>query len=391
MKKNNLDLSILDIIFQNHRRMEESKDMFWGLVVKAGKRYETEVERPFRMTKACLVPSTAGGKVTSVMVENEVGDNFILANLNVRVFNETLDVAFNLGEKICFKVEGPGTVHLTGSLVPEITDDLMEDDSDDEDICELEDIAKEAEMIRKGIKALPPGGVGGDSSDSDSDEEEIEGVKRKTASTVEAASKKLKLVEQKEEESDDESDDEEDSEDEDEDDEDEDEDEDDELDAEELTEEQIKKLDLVRKIYEAANEKVDTEVMKSKKNKAVVDAKKGEAVKDVNNEKKKANAEQKKAKGETKETVKNNINATKDGQKEKAVKSEGPGIKTLKCGVKIEELKLGSGAVAKKGNFVGMFYSGRIVGKPKTFDSCLSGKPFRFRLGSNQVDGSSYI
>merc|ERR1712071_9725 len=104
------------------------------------------VERPFRMTKACLVPSTAGGKVTSVMVENEVCDNFILANLNVRVFNETLDVAFNLGEKICFKVEGPGTVHLTGSLVPEITDDLMEDDSDDEDICELEDIAKEAEM-----------------------------------------------------------------------------------------------------------------------------------------------------------------------------------------------------------------------------------------------------
>ena len=37
--------------------------MFWGLVVKPGKRYESVVANAFRLTKACLEPSTAGGKV----------------------------------------------------------------------------------------------------------------------------------------------------------------------------------------------------------------------------------------------------------------------------------------------------------------------------------------
>ena len=37
--------------------------MFWGLVVKPGKRYESVVANAFRLTKACLEPCTAGGKV----------------------------------------------------------------------------------------------------------------------------------------------------------------------------------------------------------------------------------------------------------------------------------------------------------------------------------------
>ena len=72
----------------------------------------------------------------------------------------------------------------------------------------------------------------------------------------------------------------------------------------------------------------------------------------------------------------------------------------------IEELKTGTGKEAKKGNFVGMYYSGntnytwlffrlcknfekacsgKVQGRKKTFDTCLSGKPFRFRLGGGQV------
>ena len=60
-----------------------------------------QVQSPFRLTKACLEPSTAGSKVgscqmeqesiwsisvvlkvSSVMVENSDGENYILANLN---------------------------------------------------------------------------------------------------------------------------------------------------------------------------------------------------------------------------------------------------------------------------------------------------------------------
>merc|ERR1719447_241230 len=53
------------------------------------------------------------------MIECDNNEEFIIANLSSAVFNETLDLAFNEGEKICFKVDGPGTVHLTGNLMDE--------------------------------------------------------------------------------------------------------------------------------------------------------------------------------------------------------------------------------------------------------------------------------
>ena len=85
--------------------MEASaRNIFWGLVVKPGKRYETEVglaaelvlkqpklvkvefccfkvQEPFRITKACVEMSTAGETVSSLMIECENNEEFIIANL----------------------------------------------------------------------------------------------------------------------------------------------------------------------------------------------------------------------------------------------------------------------------------------------------------------------
>lgn len=81
-----------------------NRNVFWGLVIKPGKRYETEVQEPFRITKACIEPATAkDGRVTSVYVECDNNEEFIIANLNLKNFNEGLDLSFNEGEKICFK------------------------------------------------------------------------------------------------------------------------------------------------------------------------------------------------------------------------------------------------------------------------------------------------
>ena len=99
-----------------------SRNIFWGLVIKPGKRYETEVREAFRVTKvsshrsgknrslltshlkACIEPtSSKEGKITSVLVECDNNEEFIIANLNLKSFNESLDIAFNEGEKICFK------------------------------------------------------------------------------------------------------------------------------------------------------------------------------------------------------------------------------------------------------------------------------------------------
>ena len=63
------------------------------------------MQEPFRITKACLEMSTAGESVSSLMIECDNNEEFIIANLSSTVFNETLDLAFNEGEKICFKVK----------------------------------------------------------------------------------------------------------------------------------------------------------------------------------------------------------------------------------------------------------------------------------------------
>ena len=39
------------------------------------------------------------------MVECDNSEEFIIANLNMETFSETLDISFNDGEKICFKGE----------------------------------------------------------------------------------------------------------------------------------------------------------------------------------------------------------------------------------------------------------------------------------------------
>jgi len=98
-------------------KMDSSNNIFWGLVVRPGKRYETEVQEPFRITKACLEPASKANEVSSLYVEYDDNEEFIIANLNANNLNVTTNLSFNKGEKICFKVDGPGTVHLTGNLL----------------------------------------------------------------------------------------------------------------------------------------------------------------------------------------------------------------------------------------------------------------------------------
>jgi len=161
--------------------MDPSKSIFWGLVVKPGKRYETEVQEPFRITKACLEPASAGGKVSSVFVECDNSEEFIIANLNAKNFNETIDLAFNEGEKICFKVDGPGTVHMTGNLLDDPPTDGMYPggDSSEEDSGESEEETVEA----------------GEKIEEVSEKEAIKILKRKKEQVKEVKSKKAKVEE----------------------------------------------------------------------------------------------------------------------------------------------------------------------------------------------------
>jgi len=174
----------------------------------------------------------------------------------------------------------------------------------------------------------------------------------------------------------------------------------DDINTKDLTAAQVKKLEMVKKMFEAAKGKVAKEADIFEKNKAAGATKKVGDVNDNVKPKEVKSKEEKTAKGKLKaQPAKDSSIAavTKEAlaQKEKSEKAAALAkIKanpsqqkewTLKGGVTIEELQKGTGEEAKKGNFVGMFYSGKVQGRKKTFDSCLSGKPFRFRLGSGQV------
>ena len=106
------------------------------------KRYFTFYHRLFQ---ACIEPVTAkDGKVTSVYVEqSDNNEEFIIANLNLKNFNESIDLSFNEGEKICFKIDGSGTVHLTGNLL---------DDPPPGDMFDMEDSEEDSEDSEAGSK-----------------------------------------------------------------------------------------------------------------------------------------------------------------------------------------------------------------------------------------------
>merc|ERR1712013_725493 len=289
---------------------------------------------------------------------------------NLKTFSENLNVAFNEGEKICFKVEGPGTVHLSGNLVPDQEENMppmmMDDSSDDEDISQLEDIAFEAKRIRDGIKLLPPGGVSDKSSESGEEDEDSEDEDSEEDDSEEDGGDELSNF--------------------------------DDIDTKDLTEAQKKKLEMVKKMFAAAQGKVAKEADTFEKNKAANAKKK---VGDVNDNVKQKEVQSKENPGKDKQkTIPKDASiaaVTKEAlakkQKDEKVAALAttkadptqPKQWTLKGGVTIEELKTGTGKEAKKGNFVGMFYSGKVQGRKKTFDTCLSGKPFRFRLGGGQV------
>ncbi len=56
----------------------------------------------------------------------------------------------------------------------------------------------------------------------------------------------------------------------------------------------------------------------------------------------------------------------------------------VKPGIKIEDIKAGDGAAAKRGDQVTVHYTGTLT-NGKKFDSSVGGEPFSFRLGAGQV------
>jgi FKBP-type peptidyl-prolyl cis-trans isomerase FkpA len=60
-------------------------------------------------------------------------------------------------------------------------------------------------------------------------------------------------------------------------------------------------------------------------------------------------------------------------------------VVTTKSGLKYEDLKVGTGDEAKKGDSVEVHYTGWLAKDGKKFDSSVGKKPFTFKLGAGKV------
>lgn len=449
--------------------MEAGKsNIFWGLIVKPSKRYETTVQEAFRITKACIEPASAKGDVSSVFVECDNQEEFIVANLQSKTLNESLDLTFGVGEKICFKVEGPGTVHLTGYLMEDDAppDDFYMDGSDmegsgeseDEDIQTKikEDLKRKTTTLDDGKKKKPklekeskPEKIakakspGDDSSDGDDSSEDSSDP---AETTVDTTLGDLDDTENFAEEEDSDSDDSDDS------DEEADssgagiafgdavmESDDDSSDVEDAPPPKKESPKKKEKTPSKAKANGDVKPAVEVKTPTVVAAKTPDVTKSEKKKKEKTNAletpkktsvvngegdgpksEKKKKNKEAVSTPNVNpevLKTPKQEKNEKEVKTPKqaktpkeevktpatngtPAIngktpksvatpgktpkKTLKGGIQIDDSVVGSGAEVTPGSNVGMYYSGKLKNN-KQFDSCTSGKPFKFRIGKGEV------
>jgi len=296
--------------------------MFWGLVIHPGKRYQTEVTQPFRVTKACIVPSSCVSKeVSTVFLETDNSEEFILANLSLSHLNETLEISFNEGENICFKVSGQGVVHLSGNFLDLMNDESGSDEDEDSEE-EMMDELKNLNWTKQQIKQMQ--GV-----DSESDDENVEKIKRKSKSN----------------------------------------------------DTNNKKPNISNKSKNQASPTKESKVKPDSKSENDTNIKriKNETIsRDKGNKKPNIPNDNKNHESPAKESKE------KPGGKTDVI-SEAKPKKVVKAGVVIEDLVEGTGVVSKNGNGVGMYYRGRLQSSKKAFDSCLSGKPFRFKLGAGKV------
>jgi FK506-binding nuclear protein len=330
-------LRLADLLTLCQSMTVASSEKFWGLVVEPGKKYSQAVPESFKMSMAALgadaelseVASSSGksGR-TTVMLEIDGRDSFALCSLTPgKLEQQQLDLCFDAGEEVAFHVEGPYPIHLTGYHTEPMFDDMSdEDDEEDDEEDNEEDNEEDDEMLW-------------DEDDEDDEDEEDEEDEEDGSDTFVSADEddeepRIKIVES----------------------------------DEELTQ-------------EAASKK-----KRSVQFDASVEAHQKEAKQSKPEPTKTAPAKAVPAKNEPTKTVSVKAEPVKQTKpvETKTTENKAPVCKTLPSGLKIEDLKLGSGQKASAPKAVLIHYKGMFP-NGKVFDSSHGGKPLKFTLGKGEV------
>lgn len=346
--------------------------------MEPNKRYSQVVEKPFHISQAAMDISTGDNDPCQVMIVVD-GKNFLVCTLQKnKTIQVPLDLYFKAGDSVSFLTNGKCNVHLTGYLDPEFEDEPSDDEEEEEE--EEEEVPalvpsknkrklensnegsanKKAKQEKKGKKAAAE-----DSSDSEDEGDDplqkfLDGEDIDTDENDESfkANTSAETDSDEEEEDDDDEEEEEANDDE-----------------EEEEEESSEKADTTLDSSQDGSNVDVTKLSRSQKRrlKKKLQKEKQPQVNGVDKPKKEKQAEQQKVEKKKPEAKKD----AQDGEKREK--------KTLSGGVFIEDMKVGTGPVAKPGKVVLVYYEGRLKQNNKMFDSCQKGPGFKFKLGAKEV------
>lgn len=314
------------------------------MILEPKKRYKQNVQNAYQITQAVLDIESSGKGHSDVLLT--IGENtFILCTLTAASPQTPLNMRLAQGDQISFATRGEGTIHLTGYILEgapaaAATNGRLA-------IGDSKKAAKNQKNSQKkdDLKRLLEKTISDD--EDDSDDADFSQLMASMDGLEEDDDDSGEEEEDDDEMGDDDSDDDEQGGGDEEDDSDlgdEEEDDDDEDDSEE---------------EEAAVKEPPT-----KKGKKELPQKK----------EKEQKPQEKNAKKEKPAAAAQTNGVAQDGKPQ-----------TLAGGVKIKDTKVGTGAFAKPGKTVVVYYEGRLQSNNKMFDSCKQGAGFNFQLGRGAV------
>ncbi|UJR21755.1 hypothetical protein I4U23_024830 [Adineta vaga] len=340
--------------------LKEVREGIWGLSFGPSNTSEVAIDNPVRLTMAALEidddSGTAKNGITRVTIKSGTADkgpptDLILCNLQYpSCLQQPLDIEFYEGQTLTFGVKGPHKVHLTGYILQ----------SEPHEMCE------EGHMHGGGKHGIFETADDSDSEDDDDDEEDDDDESDDDDEDVLNKFKLSRRHKLRDDEDQDLEDDYEDG--------------------------YVEGEDQLSSDTSASSDSDD-----DAQPKASASAEKGKkrVRSESNGHPKKQEPKAKKNKNVKEEPMTPNDAESKKAKKlpKKAASNDTPTAATSTTtdtkkksnSLEINDLRVGTGPEAKLGKTVAVYYTGRLQSNNKTFDSCTSGKPFRFRLGAGEV------
>ncbi|KAF6040266.1 FK506-bp1 [Bugula neritina] len=368
-------------------------EMFWGVTLENGKTYTQTAQTSFHISMAAIEPKAGSKDLTSVYVRQNDQEYLLCTLQQGLLYQQALDLGFMAGESLTLFTSGKSTVHMTGYRVHDDSEDfeggedsdMMESSSEDEDVSPPLKKLKTTSgtSLKRGkqnVKAFDEV----DSDDSDEEMDDLDGLLNLQAEESDEEMTKIMvpLVEA----------------------------------ALATLKQNLKERDQLPHSKQTPNGKAtskssDSSLKQAKtpqpaSKKPQQQSKSPQQQGKTPQQKSKTPQQQGKTpqqqgktpqqqgktpqqqgktpqqQGKTPKQGKDVKEPVKTPQQKQESKT--PLKRKLPNGLVIEELKEGHGPEAKNNKMVHVYYTGKLS-SGKVFDSSTTGKPFKFRLGKNEV------